>query len=310
MSLIEIVIASGKSSVDIALYTLLPVMVVMLCLMKVLEAMGVMAIIVKMLTPVLKPFGLTGMSTFAMVQMNLISFAAPLATLATMLSRGVSDRHLAATLAMLLAMGQGNILYPMIPLGLNWPVAIVFSIAGGLSAASFTWYFSGKKLSSIACGETQDELTSSPSKKGIINIINDAGAEAIRLSVNAVPMLTLSITIVGILTQIGAVAGFERLVTPILHVINVSQIYVVPSIAKYLGGGTAYLVVASDLVHSSNITAGDINKSVGFLIHTFDLPGIGIFLGMCTRIIAVFKYALPGILVGILMRTILHGFYF
>ena len=227
-----------------------------------------------------------------------------------MLSRGVSDRHLAATLAMLLAMGQGNILYPMIPLGLNWPVAIVFSIAGGLSAASFTWYFSGKKLSSIACGETQDELTSSPSKKGIINIINDAGAEAIRLSVNAVPMLTLSITIVGILTQIGAVAGFERLVTPILHVINVSQIYVVPSIAKYLGGGTAYLVVASDLVHSSNITAGDINKSVGFLIHTFDLPGIGIFLGMCTRIIAVFKYALPGILVGILMRTILHGFYF
>jgi spore maturation protein SpmB len=310
MSLIEIVIASGKSSVDIALYTLLPVMVVMLCLMKVLEAMGVMAIIVKMLTPVLKPFGLTGMSTFAMVQMNLISFAAPLATLAIMLSRGVSDRHLAATLAMLLAMGQGNILYPMIPLGLNWPVAIVFSIAGGLSAASFTWYFSGKKLSSITCGETQDELTSSPSKKGIINIINDAGAEAIRLSVNAVPMLTLSITIVGILTQIGAVAGFERLVTPILHVINVSQIYVVPSIAKYLGGGTAYLVVASDLVHSSNITAGEINKSVGFLIHTFDLPGIGIFLGMCTRIIAVFKYALPGILVGILMRTILHGFYF
>ena len=289
MSLIEIVIASGKSSVDIALYTLLPVMVVMLCLMKVLEAMGVMAIIVKMLAPVLKPFGLTGMSTFAMVQMNLISFAAPLATLAIMLNRGVSDRHLAATLAMLLAMGQGNILYPMIPLGLNWPVAIVFSIAGGLSAASFTWYFSGKKLSSITCGETQDELTSSPPKKGIINIINDAGAEAIRLSVNAVPMLTLSITIVGILTQIGAVAGFERLVTPILHVINVSKIYVVPSIAKYLGGGTAYLVVASDLVHSSNITAGEINKSVGFLIHTFDLPGI---------------------LVGILMRTILHGLYF
>lgn len=310
MSLIEIVIASGKSSVDIALYTLLPVMVVMLCLMKVLEAIGVMAIIVKMLAPILKPFGLTGMSTLALIQMNLISFAAPLATLAIMLSRGVSDRHLAATLAMLLAMGQGNILYPMIPLGLNWPVAIVFSIAGGLSAASFTWYFSGKKLSSLICGETQDELTSSPSKKGIINIINDAGAEAIRLSVNAVPMLTLSITIVGILTQIGAVAGFERLVTPILHVINVSQLYVVPSIAKYLGGGTAYLVVASDLVHSSNITAGEINKSVGFLIHTFDLPGIGIFLGMCTRIIAVFKYALPGILVGILMRTILHGFYF
>ena len=40
MSLIEIVIASGKSSVDIALYTLLPVMVVMLCLMKVLKPLA------------------------------------------------------------------------------------------------------------------------------------------------------------------------------------------------------------------------------------------------------------------------------
>ena len=310
MSLIEIVIASGKSSVDIALYTLLPVMVVMLCLMKVLEAIGVMAVIVKTLAPILKPFGLTGMSTFALVQMNLISFAAPLATLAIMLNKGVSDRHLAATLAMLLAMGQGNILYPMIPLGLNWPVAIAFSIVGGLSAASFTWYFSGKKLSSIKCSETQTQPTSSPSRKGIVNIINDAGAEAIRLSVNAIPMLTLSITIVGILTQIGAVSGFERLVAPILNILNISQIFVVPAIAKYLGGGTAYLVVASELVQNSDITSGEINKSAGFLIHTFDLPGIGIFLGLCTRIIVVFKYALPGILVGILMRTILHGIYF
>ncbi|EKO3423853.1 hypothetical protein NXE12_004292, partial [Vibrio fluvialis] len=61
MSFIEIILSSGRFSVDIALYTLLPVMIVMLCIMKVLETKGIMDIIVKKLTPIFKPFGLTGM---------------------------------------------------------------------------------------------------------------------------------------------------------------------------------------------------------------------------------------------------------
>lgn len=105
MDLIGIIMSAGKSSVDVALYTLLPIMVVMLMIMKYLEVRGVLDVIVRWVAPLLKPFGLGGMSAFALIQINFVSFAAPLATLAIMDKRGVSDRQMAATLAMVFAMG-------------------------------------------------------------------------------------------------------------------------------------------------------------------------------------------------------------
>ena len=139
MDFISIIMSAGKTSVDVALYTLLPIMVVMLIVMKYLEVRGVLDVIVRWLAPLLKPFGLTGMSAFALIQMNFVSFAAPLATLAIMDKRGASDRQMAATLAMLFAMGQGNVFYPLTPFGLHWLASIVISIVGGLCAAAVTW---------------------------------------------------------------------------------------------------------------------------------------------------------------------------
>ncbi|CUB04133.1 nucleoside recognition domain-containing protein [Marinomonas fungiae] len=306
MSLIEIILSSGRSSVDIALYTLLPIMIVMLCIMKVLEAIGIMDFIVSMLSPLLKPFGLTGMSTFALLQMNFISFAAPLATLMIMQNRGISDRHLAATLAMLLAMGQGNILYPMIPLGLNWTAAIAISIIGGLCASTFTWYVSGQHLSHKNDHSSTPALKDSSSNDSLVKVINDAGLDAIRLTVAAVPMLTLSITIVGTLKAFGAITALENTLSPLLNAANISSMFVMPTLAKYLGGGTAYLGIASDLVQQGNMTITQINISTGFLVNTFDLPGIGIFLGLSYRFVSLFKYAILGILLGIAVRTLLH----
>ncbi len=306
MSLIEIILSSGRSSVDIALYTLLPVMIIMLCIMKVLEAKGIMDIIVRRLSPLLKPFGLTGMSTFALLQMNFISFAAPLATLTIMQNRGVSDRHLAATLAMLLAMGQGNVLYPMIPLGLNWTAAIVISIVGGLCASSLTWYFSGRNLS-IKDNDSSDQvLNESVNHSNLIKVINDAGNDAIRLAVGVIPMLTLSIAIVGILKAAGAIAALEQILSPLLNAARISSMFVMPTLAKYLGGGTAYLGVATSLIQQGNMSVTQINTSTGFLVNTFDLPGICIFLSLSYRFVRLFKYAASGILLGILVRTLLH----
>lgn len=306
MSLIEIIMSSGKSSVDIALYTLLPVMVVMLCVMKILEAKGIMETIVGWMARFLKPFGLTGMSSFALIQINFISFAAPLATLSIMNKRGVSDRHLTATLAMVLAMGQGNVLYPMIPLGLNWTAVITISIIGGLSASALTWHCLGRKLSSSESVTSEERLTEEHETRGIIGLINDAGTDAIRLAIGAIPMLTLSITIVGLLKAVGAVAALEHLLSPLLELAHISPMFVMPTLAKYLGGGTAYLGIISDLIYQGKITANQINTSAGFLIHAFDLPGIGIFLGISHRFTRLFIYAAPGALFGILIRTLLH----
>ncbi|MGE6110067.1 hypothetical protein [Aeromonas sobria] len=269
-----------------------------------------MDIIVKKLTPIFKPFGLMGMSTFALLQMNFISFAAPLATLSIMQSRGVSDRHLAATLAMLLAMAQGNILYPMIPLGLNWMAVIVISIIGGLCASSLTWYFSGQNLSDKDSHSSDQESNDNSSHSSLIKVINDAGIDSIRLAVGAIPMLTLSITIVGILKVAGAVTALEHTLLPLLNAVDISSMFVMPTLEKYLGGGTAYLGVATDLIQQGNMSATQVNTSAGFLVNTFDLPGVGIFLGLSYRFVRLFKYAMPGILLGILVRALLHLFIF
>ncbi|HXE41097.1 MAG TPA: nucleoside recognition domain-containing protein, partial [Azonexus sp.] len=58
--LIDIILKSGRSAVELALFVLLPVMVVMLSLMRLLEARGVLDWVVGLLAPLLKPFGLTG----------------------------------------------------------------------------------------------------------------------------------------------------------------------------------------------------------------------------------------------------------
>lgn len=51
MDIIGIIMSAGKTSVDVALYTLIPVMVVMLIIMKYLEQKGVLDVIVRLMTP-------------------------------------------------------------------------------------------------------------------------------------------------------------------------------------------------------------------------------------------------------------------
>jgi spore maturation protein SpmB len=84
MNIIDVIMSAGKASVDVALYTLIPVMVVMLIVMKYLEAKGVVDAVVRLTAPVLKPFGISGIAIFALIQLNFVSFAAPIAALAIM----------------------------------------------------------------------------------------------------------------------------------------------------------------------------------------------------------------------------------
>ena len=82
--LIDIILKAGRSAVELSLFILLPVMVVMLSMMRLLEARGALDWLVAKLAPVLRPFGLTGLGVFAALQINFVSFAAPIAALAIM----------------------------------------------------------------------------------------------------------------------------------------------------------------------------------------------------------------------------------
>ncbi|WP_312605797.1 nucleoside recognition domain-containing protein [Kosakonia cowanii] len=310
MNIIEIIMSAGRVSVDVALYTLLPIMVVMLIIMKYLEEKGVLDAIVRLTSPALKPFGISGMGIFALIQLNFVSFAAPLAALAIMERRGTSDRHLAATLAMVFAMGQANVFYPLTPFGLHWGAAIGISLIGGLAASSFTYYLAGRKLSSATLRDEAGELSQEKPRAGLIAVINGAGADAIRLSLGSLPMLLLSLTVVGILKAAGVVEALTSLLTPLMSFFHISTVYVLLTLTKCLAGGTAYFGVASEMAQHGQLTAAQINASAGFLVQTLDLPGIGIFLGIASRFVRLFRFALAGAIVGILLRTLLHALLF
>jgi len=79
---IKMMLASGRTGVELSLYTILPMMVIMMAVMHVLDKKGVLRLAARGFAPVLVVFGLPGLGVFAILQILLISFAAPVATLA------------------------------------------------------------------------------------------------------------------------------------------------------------------------------------------------------------------------------------
>ena len=158
--LIDVILKAGRSAVELSFFVLLPVMVVMLSLMRLLEARGVLDWLVEKLAPALRPLGLTGLGVFAALQINFVSFAAPVATLAMMDQRGASSRHLAATLAMVMAMAQANVSMPMAAMGLHFGIVLGWSLVGGLVAAALFGRAGGAALpgGALEPGHTPDSF--------------------------------------------------------------------------------------------------------------------------------------------------------
>lgn len=305
--LIEIILKAGRSAVELSLFVLLPVMIVMLSLMRLLEARGVLDWLVIRLATVLKPFGLTGLGVFAAVQINFVSFAAPMATLTMMEQRGASDRHLAATLAMVFAMAQANAAFPMLTMGLNFSTTLVFSLLGGLTAAAATYYGFGRKLSASE-GQLDESLHHpvAETAKGVLDTINRAGAEAFKIAVGAIPMLVLSLVAVTALRQFGAIDLLTRALTPLLVLLSIDPMLILPTLTKYLAGGTAMMGVVDDMRRAGQMSEQLLNASAGFLISPFDVPGVAVLISAGPRVAAIWKPAALGACIGIALRTVGH----
>jgi spore maturation protein SpmB len=303
--LIEVILKAGRAGVELALFILLPITVVMLSIMRLLEARGLLDWLVARLAPLLRPFGLTALGVFAALQISLVSFAAPISTLAMMDQRGVSKRHLAATLAMVMAMAQANVSLPMAAMGLAFGPLIMLSVAGGLIAAAVTWYGFGRRLESRE--ELIDESLKHPhaeDAKGVLDVINRAGAEAFRISIGAIPMLVLSLVVVHGLRSVGAIDGLTRLLSPLLGFLAIDPMIVLPALTKVLAGGTAMMGVMDELTRAGQVSASFINQSAGLLINPLDIPGVAILISAGRRVAEVWKAAACGAIIGILARTV------
>lgn len=305
---IDVILEAGRAAVEFALFVMLPIMVVMLALMRLAEARGLLDWLVDRLAPVLAPFGLNGLGVLAALQINLVSFAAPVATLSIMEQRGVSNRHIAATLAMVFAMAQANASFPMFALGLHAAPTFLMSVLGGLVAAAVTYHVVGRDLPMME--PPIDETVRHPSAegpKGVLDVINRAGAEAFKIAVGAIPMLVLSLVAVGCLKRIGLLDLLTHWLTPILVSVSIDPAIVLPTLTKYLAGGTAMLGVLDDMVRNGQIGAQAINSYAGVLLSPFDLPGVAVLISAGKRVGAVWKPAALGACCGIAVRIAGHG---
>lgn len=303
----DLILRSGRAGVELALFILLPIMVVMLSVMRLLEARGILDWIVDRVAPILRPLGIPGLGVFALLQVLLVSFAAPIATLAMMDKGGASSRHIAATLAMVFGAAQANVTFPMAAVGLDGPAAILISALGGLLGASATYYLFARHL------QDNDEKPLGKPKhreasdaKGIFGVINHAGGEAFGIAVGALPMLILALLLVNMLRSVGAVDAIEGLLTPLFAAFGLTPAMVLPIVTKYIAGGTAMMAVAVDLLKQGLVSAAEFNRMAGFLIHPLDVAGVAILGAAGPRVAAVVRPAIYGALVAVAFRTLLH----
>ena len=305
--LINIMLTSGKAGLDLALYVLLPVLVIMMAIMKVVEARGILALVARLLRPILRLFGIPGAGAFAIVQMLLVSFAAPLATLAIMEKDGTSKRQIAATLAMVLTLSQANVVFPMVAVGLNLGVIMLTSIAGGLAAAALTYYLFARSADDTG---TPDAGPVPVEEKGrrttTLNLLIVGGQEAIQVVLGTIPILILAIFLVNILKATGAIALLETLLTPLFRAIGFPVVAVLPLATKYLAGGTAMLGVTLNLLKEGAITTRELNRMAGFITNPCDLVGVAVLISAGNRCASVVRPAMVGVVAGILIRGVLH----
>ena len=300
--LVRITLQSGKSALDLALYTLLPVLVVMMALMKLVEARGILALVARLLQPFLRIFGVPGAGAFAMLQLLLVSFAAPVATLSIMEKDGTHRRSIAATLAMVLTMSQANVVFPMVAVGLNVSVIFMTSLIGGMAAAALT------RSVAKEGGHDDDPVPETPTgrKSTALNLMIVGGQEAVQVIMGAIPILILAIFLVNILKAVGAIALLERALAPFFSLIGFPAVAVLPLATKYLAGGTAMMGVTLNLLKEGAITSVELNRMAGFLTNPCDIVGVAVLISAGARCGSVVRPAIAGAAFGILLRGVLH----
>jgi len=302
--MIQLILEAGKTSVDLALYLLLPVLVIMMALMKLLEARGIVAGISKILAPVLNRIGIPGMGVFAALQLLFVGAFAPIASLRLMESNGTSRRGIAATLAMVFAMSQANVVFPMAAAGLDVGVTILTSIIGGLVAAGTTYYIFTRSLGSDIVTESLE--VARDTKNSTVNLLIAGGQEAVEIVLKSVPIILIAIFVVKLIQFFGLIGLIKTLATPLFHLFGLSSTAVLPIVTKFMAGGTAMLGVSMQLLQTGTLSIADINRLAGFMINPLDLVGIAIYMSAGVKTASVVRPAIAGAVCGVTVRAILH----
>jgi len=318
---IQMMLESGKVGVELSLYTILPIMVIMMAIMNVLDKKNILSWIAKGVAPLMLLFGLPGLGVFAILQILFISFAAPVATLKIIdQDDTISDASLAATLAAILVMAQANAVFPLTSVGLNLPVGIATSLVGGLIASLIAYkLLKGKEakhsiennietphLNKDDSEKKLDAIEATHKKKSIIALLFEGGESGLAIVLKSIPPLIIAVFLVNVLKTAGIIGILETILSPVLTAIGIPSVAVLPIVTKFIAGGTAMMAIILDLMKQGLMTAQELNRVAGFTLNPLDPVGLAVLVATGPRVAKVAKPAILAAVVGIIIRGILH----
>jgi spore maturation protein SpmB len=219
---------------------------------------------------------------------------------------GISDRRIAAGFAAILCMSQANATFPLSAFGLNLPVIMATSLAGGLVSAFLTYHVFARHLPDGLEPPAETEIRVEPVHGSLVQTVMTGAEEGFQLVLKAVPMLVLAVLLVNLLKAAGAIHFLERLCGPALAKAGLPAPAVLSIITKYIAGGTAMMGATIPMIQDHTLSAHDLNRIAGFTINTLDPVGLAVLVTAGRRFSAFAVPAVKGALVGILVRGVLH----
>lgn len=305
---IKMMLASGRTGVELSLYTILPMMVIMMAVMHALDKKRVLRLLARGFAPVLVVFGLPGLGVFAILQILFISFAAPVATLHILEhDESVSDAGIAATLAAILVMAQANAVFPLASIGLNVPVSMATSLAGGLIASFIAFKLCGgkrpgKRLPAVPA----PELTQKKDDRKLVTLLFEGGDAGLAIVLKSIPPLVIAIFMVNVFKRIGVIEVLETIMSPALGAIGIPGEAVLPIATKFIAGGTAMMAILLDLMGTGALSVVELNRLAGFTLNPLDPVGMAVLLTAGPRVAKVARPAVLAAVAGIVIRGVLH----
>lgn len=309
MDIITHMLTAGRLALELSLYLILPITVIMGGMMKALENKGLLSLISSLLSPLTRCFGASGLSMIGASKMLLVSSVAPIPTLQKMDSLEHDKRKLAASLALILTVTQANVSFPMIAYGLDIGFVLMSSLVGGLVASMVTYYVLTRHfVAEPILSQAASKQTLPP--KRLFQSLNEGGMEGMKIAINTIPMLIITLFLMAILKELHAIEWLTKFMAPVFSVLGLPEASALPILTKYIAGGTAYMAVMVDQMKQGAITANDLNIIAGLASNPVDLLGITIFSVVGPRISSIFRYALAGACIGLAFRAAMHIIWF
>ncbi|MBX4956221.1 hypothetical protein [Rhizobium lentis] len=302
--LINAVLDAGRSAVDIAVFTFLPLMIVTFSLMRYLEGISTLRRIAGKANPLFRLFGLDGFGALAIIQLSLVSSAAPVSALSLMAHKRTSERFIAAAFAAVLAAAPANASFPLASLGVDPGLIVVNGICGALVASTLAcWMVGRRSVSGIcSCHRADDHVAV---RLDLLTAINRGGADAIRVISAILPVLVISLAMVRLIQGTGALSAFTSVAQPVLQLFGVSQQNVLFFLTKCLAGSSAAVALLLDLHKELSLAPEKIIDGSALLLNPLDLPGLSILIASVPALRPVAGIAVVSALVGIVVRTAL-----